>query len=45
MKCQLIQTTKIADDNQGEQEMLAFLRNLPAEYFVYRELQLTPEYR
>lgn len=45
MKCQLIQTTKIADENLGEQEILAFLRNLPAEYFVYRELQLTPAYR
>ena len=44
MKCQLIQTTKIADENLGEQEMLAFLRNLSAEYFVYRELQLTPAY-
>ncbi len=45
MKCQLIQTNKIADGNLGEQEMLAFLRNLPAEHFVYRELQLTPAYR
>lgn len=45
MECQLIQTTKIADENFGEQEMLAFLRNLPAEFFVYRELQLTPAYR
>jgi len=25
--------------------MLAFLRNLPEEYFVYRELQLTPQYK
>ena len=45
MKCQLIQTTKIADGNRAEKEMLAFLKNLPGEYFVYRELQLTPVYR
>jgi hypothetical protein len=45
MKCQLIQTSKIADKNLGEREMLGFLQNLPADYFVYRELQVTPEYR
>ncbi len=45
MKCQLIQSTKIADENLAEREMLSFLRNLPADYFVYRELQLTPAYR
>lgn len=44
MKCQLIQTTKIDDSNRAEKEMLAFLSNLPAEYFVYRELKLTPSY-
>lgn len=45
MKCQLIQTTKLADENRAEREMLAFLKNLPGEYFIYRELQLTPAYR
>jgi hypothetical protein len=45
MKCQLIQTAKIGDENRAEQEMLAFLSNLPGEFFVYRELQVTPAYR
>jgi len=45
MKCQLIQTTKIGQENQGERAMLAFLRNLPTGYFVYRELQVTNTYR
>lgn len=44
MGCQLIQTRSLGDDNRGERAMLAFLRNLPEEYFVYRELQLTPRY-
>jgi hypothetical protein len=41
MKCQLIQTDKIGLENKAERWMLAFLRNLPAGYFVYRELQVT----
>jgi hypothetical protein len=45
MKCQLIQTDKIGQENQGERAMLAFLKNLPVGYFVYRELQLTDTYR
>jgi hypothetical protein len=45
MRCQLIQTAKIADENRAEREMLAVLQNLPEAYFVYRELQLTPPYR
>lgn len=45
MGCQLIQIRPPGDDNRGERAMLAFLRNLPEEYFVYRELQLTPAYR
>jgi hypothetical protein len=44
MKCQLIQTDKIGEENPAEREMLAFLRNLPGGYFVYRELQLTNTY-
>ncbi len=45
MKCQLIQTRKIADSNRAEQEMLNFLSNLPAGYWVYREFQLNAGYR
>jgi hypothetical protein len=45
MTCQLIQTRRLDDANLAEREMLDFLRNLPEEYFVYRELQLTPAYR
>ena len=45
MKCQLIQTDSIGGENQGERAMLAFLRNLTDEYFVYRELQVTNTYR
>jgi hypothetical protein len=44
MQCQLIQAAKVADDNKAEKQMLAFLQNLPAEFFVYRELQLTAAY-
>jgi len=45
MGCQLIQVCPLGDDQRGERAMLAFLRNLPEEHFVYRELQLTPAYR
>jgi len=45
MKCQLIQTDRIGEENQAERGVLAFLRNLPAGYFVYRELQVTDTYR
>ena len=45
MKCQLIQTDRIGDENHAERAMLAFLSNLPAGYFVYRELQVTDTYR
>lgn len=45
MRCQWIQTTKIADENKAEREMLAFLQNLPERYFVYRELQLAAAYQ
>ncbi len=44
MKCQLVQTDKIADHNLAEQEMLDFLKNLPETDFVYREFKLTPAY-
>ena len=45
MGCQLIQTRPPGGDNRGERAMLAFLRNLPEEYFVYRELQITSQYK
>ena len=45
MKCQLVQTRKVDDRNVAEKEMLAFLSNLPADYFVYRELQVNADYR
>lgn len=44
MKCQLIQTTQIVDKNSGEREMLAWLKNLPENYYVYRELQISETY-
>lgn len=44
MKCQLVQTSKLNDSNRAEREMLEFLTNLPAEFFVYRELKITPAY-
>jgi len=44
MKCQLIQTSKIADTNLAEKEMLGFLKNLPETCFLYREFKLTPGY-
>ena len=44
MRCQLIQTSKLDDSNRAEREMLEFLTNLPEEFFVYRELKITPAY-
>ncbi len=44
MKCQLIQTTKLADTNLAEKEMLGFLKNLSESNFLYREFKLTPAY-
>ena len=44
MKARLIQTTKIADDNKAENELLAFLKELPEGYTVYRELQVNRAY-
>src|SRR5829696_4187798 len=44
MKCQLIQTTKVADNNIAEKEMLDFLKNLPESSYLYRELKLTPAF-
>jgi len=44
MRCQLIQTNQLNDNNLAEKEMLNFLKNLPESYFVYRELKLTPAY-
>jgi len=44
MRCQLIQTTRLTDENRAEREMLAFLSNLPEQFCVYRELQVAPAY-
>lgn len=44
MKCQLIQSPAYAPHNQAEEDLLRFLCNLPEDFFVYRELQITPEY-
>lgn len=44
MRCRLIQTAKPGGANPAERAMLGFLQNLPEGYFVYRELQITPEY-
>jgi len=41
MKATLIQSTKIADTNRGERAMLAFLRDLPEDCTVYRELKIS----
>jgi hypothetical protein len=44
MKARLIQTSKIADDNKAEKELLAFLRELPEGYTIYRELRVNRAY-
>jgi hypothetical protein len=44
MKCQLIQSPAYAPHNQAEEDLLRFLCNSPESYYVYRELQITPEY-
>lgn len=44
MKCQLIQSPPNRPHNQAEEDLLKFLCNLPEDYYVYRELQITPEY-
>jgi len=44
MKCQLIQSPAYEPHNQAEEDLLRFLCNLPESFYVYRELQITPEY-
>lgn len=44
MKCQLIQSPMYAPQNQAEEDFLRYLCNLPENFYVYRELQITPEY-
>lgn len=44
MTCTLIQTDYVPADNRAEKVLLDFLKNLPDEYYVYRELKLTPAY-
>lgn len=44
MKARLIQTSKIADDNKAEKELLALLRELPEGYTIYRELRVNRAY-
>ncbi len=44
MKARLIQTSKLADDNKAEKELLAFLRELPEDYTIYRELRVNRAY-
>lgn len=44
MKARLIQTSKLADDNKAEKELLEFLRELPEDYTVYRELRVNRDY-
>jgi hypothetical protein len=44
MKCRLIQTSKIADQNRAEKELLSFLTELPDGYTIYRELQVSRAY-
>ncbi|PKN86628.1 MAG: hypothetical protein CVU46_07175 [Chloroflexi bacterium HGW-Chloroflexi-8] len=44
MKCQLIQSPAYAPHNQAEEDLLRFLCNLPENFYVYRELQITPEF-
>lgn len=40
MKARLIQTSKLVDDNKAEKELLAFLRELPEGYTIYREYKV-----
>jgi hypothetical protein len=44
MKARLIQTSKIADDNKAEKELLSFLKELPEGYAIYRELRVNRAY-
>jgi len=44
MKCQLIQSPAYAPHNHAEEDLLRFLCNLPENFYVYRELQIAPEY-
>lgn len=44
MKCQLIQSPPNRPHNKAEEDLLKFLCNLPENYYVYRELQISPEY-
>jgi hypothetical protein len=42
---QLIQTERDYSENDGEKTMLRFLKGLPDDYTVYRELRVTKDYK
>jgi hypothetical protein len=44
MGCQLIQVNQVGHENIAEKKVLQFLKNCPAGYTVYRELQVTNTY-
>lgn len=44
MKCQLVQSPAYMPHNKAEEDLLRFLCNLPESFYVYRELQITPEF-
>lgn len=45
MKCQVIQTERLGHAQKAERTMFNCLKHLPSEYYLYRELKLSPVYR
>lgn len=44
MKCQIIQTERLEHAQKAEITLFNCLKNLPADYYLYRELKLSPIY-
>jgi hypothetical protein len=44
-KCQIIQTERLRDAQRAERAMFDVLARLPEDYFLYRELKVTPAYK
>ncbi|OVE73938.1 hypothetical protein BVX94_02365 [bacterium B17] len=45
MKCQVVQTELLGHAQKAEKTLFNCLKHLPANYYLYRELKLSPVYR
>jgi len=44
-KCQIIQTERLRDAQRAERALFDVLARLPEDFFLYRELKITPAYK